>query len=304
MTRFQGVILLGLLLCGCGRKPAPPAAVPTGFPSVIIRRAAFLREGGLNDKAAVPTNAVAWGVTIVQFSDDAIERHGMANLFAEAPETNDVISGETQLSSLMTLARGDTNIILSLRAGVFSGFCSRESASILLEHFKRAPETEVLSLPQVTTTGTNLGQASIVNSLTVFTGAASNSSPRTPFVTNLWFGHTITLQRVGVGPQAMMIQAVVRSESFEGYARNERDRMSQYQTGFPPMFDLSVYGTRAEMRSNEVLLLGSATGASVRTMIDRVPLLSEIPAVGRLFTKVQKETNYFRRVVFITPLTE
>jgi hypothetical protein len=304
MKIFLAGLAIGLL-CGCRPQPVKPASAqsPTNYPPLTVRRAKFTRDQAGSERPS-RTNRLEWAVSIAEFPEKAIERYGLAELFAEVPEKNDLILEETGRSPLMQLARADSNIVLSLRASVFAGAASVEAATNLLEYFKQTPGTDVLTFRPAYTVGSDKAQVHVGNNIPVLTGASSNSSPSTPFTTNLAFGHTITMQLLGSTSNGILVRTAARSEQFDGYVRDEKQPGNQYQVGGAPIFGLSVLGTRTELRTNEVLLLGSPTHISVRKIVEKVPVLSDIPGLSRIFTKTQMETNYLRRVVFIWPIPQ
>ncbi len=291
------------LLSGCSKPTTTVVGTSQpGSASVPIHPAPFHERnetaGDVAPVAPAPTNVVRWDVTIARIPEESIGQYGLAQFFARAAETNEVISAEVDNNVLSQLARGDTNIVFDSRAAVIAGTCDFTVASNLLDQLQRDGR-DVISLPQAVTVGTNLGKVESVNSLTIFTGASSNSNRSTPFVTNLWFGHTVSVELQGFSSTGLVVQAAARDNRFRGYDRDEKEWVSQYMIGHRPIFGLTVLGTRTTLQTNEVLLLGSTTDFEVTKMISRVPKLSRLPRIGRYFTKVDAQTNFFRTFVVI-----
>ena len=297
------------VLCGCGRNAIPPAAAAASQtpppPQLSIQSAQFLEHADSpTSVATVATNRIRWKVVIAEFAESAIEQHGLKQLFDKPAEKNTIISEEIPRSHLVTMARADSNIVLTLSAGVYAGVCTIETASNLATHFKQTAGVDILTQPQVTTSGTNQAQLYVGNNIPVVTGASTNANPRTPFMTNLSFGHTVTPRVLSFTPDTVQLEAVARFDEFRGYSRDYQPRPSPPSFGDSPIFDVTVLGTRTVLKTNQVLLLGSPPMMNIRKTIDRIPRLSDIPGIGRLFTKTHIETNFVRRLVIIIPHRE
>jgi type II secretory pathway component GspD/PulD (secretin) len=301
------LVLLLALISACGRNALPPvaAAAKTPPPQLPIKAAKFLDAAappGSSTSAA--TNLIHWEVLIAEFSQDAIEQHGLMALFDRAVEKNGIISEEIPRSHLVATAQAASNILLNLSAGVYAGICSADAASNLVSYFQRTTGVDLLTYPQAMTSGTNQAQLYVGNNIPVLIGASSNASPATPFLTNFSFGPTVTLRPLFSNPNILQLQVAARFDEFGGYSHDDKNPRSQLTIGQAPIFNVSVLGTRTALSTNEVLLLGSPTITNVRKTIERVPTLSDIPAIGRLFTRTHVETNFVRRLLIIIPHDE
>ena len=180
-------------LCACGRQAIPPAATAapqTPPPLIPIQRAKFLdRVHEADSTTNTGTNRIRWEVRIAEFSEAAIEQHGLKHLFDQAPQNNLVISEEIARSHLISMARGNTNIGLHLTAGVHAGTCSPAVASNLVTYFGQTAGVDLLTYPQATTSGTNQARLYVGNNMPVVTGVSKNANSMTPLMTNLSFGH-------------------------------------------------------------------------------------------------------------------
>jgi type II secretory pathway component GspD/PulD (secretin) len=230
----------------------------------------------------------------VQFKVDDAERHGLAKMFAEPGEKNAVIEKQNALSPLATIGRADTNIVLQIASGPYGARMSLEDSTNLILHLQGSFGVDVLSQPRVTTKGTNEALLQISNARTIVLGGAKSSDTNALRTTNIWVGPSVAVQLLGQNERGLMIEAGARLDEFHGYLSENSDAPR-------PKFVVSTMGTRTQLQTNEVLLLGGPIQMNVVKTSERVAYLSDIPAIGRLFTETQVHTNFVRTLVIIRP---
>jgi type II secretory pathway component GspD/PulD (secretin) len=297
-------LILGALLilfsCGCGRQAVAPAAAATApraaaVAQLEIRPAKFLEEDGIAGSRP-GTNLIRWQVNIAEFPEDKIEELGLKHLFEMEGEKNSVTREEIGRSPMAQAARGRTNVTLNLRTGGYAGLGSTEAATNLINLATRTLGVDFLTYPPLFIGGTQKGQAAVSSSITIVLTAAAGGRAA-EFSTNLSVGPTVTLRMRSASGDAVQLEAVARHEQFLGYARNEKTQSELKPPS--PIFDVGIIGTRTDLPLNQVLLLGTPMQMQVMRTVERVPRLSEIPGLGRLFTKTRSQTNFVRQVVII-----
>jgi type II secretory pathway component GspD/PulD (secretin) len=280
-------------LLGCGRPPVPvmAAAVPAS-PKVQIASIPFLNEVRSSSDA---TNAVVrWEVIIAEFPADATERFGMARLFEVVGQKNAVIEAERERSGLVEIARANSNIVLNFTSSAYAGSCTIEDSTNLLQVLEKSEGVEILSAPKLTTKGILEGIISISDVQTVVIRGGDTSDPNALVTKQISLGPTVSLRLLNRTEDKIAIEAGVRLEEFGGYQNDP--------TGTPrPIFSVTAMGTRAELNTNEVLLLGGPIRMKVFNTRDSVAYLSDIPGIGRLFTKTETHTNFNRMLVIVRP---
>ena len=296
MNLAAAVPLFLAFLCGCAPRNAPTPVVSPAPPvsPIAITPAKFL--GNEITSASLTTNPIVWEVTIVRIPEGKINQLGLQSLFALPSETNSLTAEEIDSSTLTQLARRATNVILITTSSGYAALCSLETASSLIATFTRHADVETNAPASLFAHSAGLeARYYSGNVLSVVTGMKVQASGATPMITQLSFGDTLTLRNRISESNAVLLSAVARIEGFSGYADGKSENGVQPH----PAFNLHVYGTRTLLHTNEVLLLGSPTIATIQRSTDRVPRLSDIPFFGQLFVKTRVQTNFFRSLVII-----
>jgi type II secretory pathway component GspD/PulD (secretin) len=282
-----------LLAFGCGRPAVPVmAAAAPPAPNLQLKPVPFLNEVTTSPES---TNVIIqWEVLIADFPVDAAERLGFAKLFETIGEKNAVLDAEKNRSELAQIARAHSNVVLNLAAGAYAASCSFEESTNLIDRLQTTAGVDILSQPKLTTRGTNEAILSVSSSMTVVLAASGKSGSNAFVTTNISVGPTVTVHLVNRSADKVVIETAARLEGFGGYEGNNADTPH-------PIFLVTTMGTRAELNTNEVLLLGGPKQMKVTKSVDRVAYLSDIPGIGRLFTKTQVQTNFIRTLVIVRP---
>ena len=95
---------------------------------------------------------------------------------------------------------------------------------------------------------------------------------------------------------------------FVGYEDNRTNRVAVYANGkkkwvFPPVpsIQLIQMNTDVRVRDGQTVVLGGLLSETVNTLKDQVPMLGDLPLVGRFFRSESKATTKKNLLVFITP---
>ena len=299
--RFLLAILAALVLfaLGCGRQTRGPvlAGAPTPAPpqppKIQFQPAPFLTEypSGADDTNTV----VQWEIILAQFKVDDTERHGLSALFKTAGQKNAVITDEIERSELVGIARANSNVVLNLASGAYAARCTFAESTNLFDYLTKSHGVDVLSQPKVTTRGTNSALMQVANNITIVIDDPNKPDPSAILTTNITVGSSASLRLLGRTNDKIAIEASARLDEFHGYDDTHRKKIAR------PNLAISTMGTRAELNTNEVILLGGPIQMHVVKMVDRVPYLSEIPLVGRIFTKQHVHTNFVRTLVIVRP---
>jgi Flp pilus assembly secretin CpaC len=284
---------LPLLTFGCGRPAVPVmAAAAPSAPNLQLKPVRFLTEPKSSPES---TNVIVqWEVLIAQFPVDATERLGFTKLFEKIGEKNPVIDGQVVQSELVRVARAHSNVTLNLAAGAYAASCTFEESTNLLDRLHQSAGVDILSQPKLTTRGTNDAVMSTLDAMTLVLGITAKGGSNSVLTTNLLMGPTVSLHLVDRSEDKIVIEVAARLEEFGGYEPNAMGAAL-------PILSVTTMGTRAELNTNEVLLLGGPKRMNVSQSVDRVAYLSDIPGVGRLFTKTQVHTNFVRTLVIVRP---
>jgi type II secretory pathway component GspD/PulD (secretin) len=279
----------------CGKKaPAPMLAVaPTPKPPAIqLLPAAYLEE--FAPELETRNTIMQWEAILIEFKVADTERHGLTKFFEKVGEKNSIIEKQNATSPLAQLARAHTNVVLQTASGAYAARATLDESKEFLQYLQGSSGVDTLSQPSVITKGTNEAMLQTGNTLTVVLGGPKRSDPATILTTNVTLGTTVSLQLHARNDRGIVIEAAARIDGFHGYESTENETPR-------PVFSVSTMGTRTQLATNEVLILGGPIQMNVVKTVDRVAYLSDIPALGRLFTETHVYTNFVRTLVIVRP---
>lgn len=170
---------------------------------------------------------------------------------------------------------------------------------------------DLLSAPKVVTITGREARISVEDSKTIVTAVEAAGSAKPTITTKeMMFGPTLN-----VVPQASAdgrrITLAVKGEvnEFQGY--HKRDGQGGYQpladpdqtNSVPalPRFRQRRYEATETVRLGEALAFGGLTTTETFRFVDRVPVLGDIPMLGRMFSKKGSGTHYKTLMLIVTP---
>src|SRR5687767_12513790 len=119
-----------VFVLGCGRAAAPVAAAKVAGWTPAITNSLKLQ---IRPTTFIPspetatnrfTNHIVWEFKFAEFKEERIESHGFKAMFGGRGEKNELVREEVERSPMVQLARGNTNVNLTLRAGGYAGIVS------------------------------------------------------------------------------------------------------------------------------------------------------------------------------------
>lgn len=236
----------------------------------------------------VETNERTWVVKLTSIPTHGFEGVGLKSLVTTAGSKNELIAEIFARSPYHELAKGHTNVTLNARGGVFAAACSMAEVTNLIARLEATAGIDILTPLPIKTSGTNRTEFFINENLPVEMERKGDD-----WVTvNFPVGPRVYLRAEPVGEKTR-VEAALQMESFHGHAKGPKNPS--------PVLDLSVIGSRVDLEKGEALLMAGPVERSVVQIVDRVPTLSGIPVLGKLFTKRKSQTNEFRYVVIIHP---
>lgn len=291
------ISIFACLASSCGAKTAAPALAltpppPPQSPSLTFLPAPFLEE--VVSTAPVSNTVITWEAILVQFKVDDAERHGLAKFFAQGGEINPILERQNVMSPVAQFARAHTNAVLQVASAPYAARLTSEDSAILLQHMQSSIGVDTLSQPKITTQGPREALLQVSDVQTIVLAGTQNSKPGMLQSTNLSFGPSVSVHLLGRNDQGIIIEAAVRLEEFHGYLPGNSNAPR-------PKFGVFTMGTRAQLQTNEVLLLGGPVQMNVVKTSERVAYLSDIPAIGRLFTETHVQTNFVRTLLLLRP---
>lgn len=263
------------MLFGCGRQP--PAVATQAPPQLSIRPLAFAEE----DPTSTNDRIRSWTVKLASVPKHHIEGLGLKALVDLGAEKNPVVTNLAALSPYHVLAARQTNILLTTKAGAYAGAISIPSATNLIARLEQTAGIDVMTPNGVSTTNAVPTRIAVLDELNVIFNRTS-----APLMERTQVGLNFLVKANG-----RQLEAAARMDEFAGYA-------GPYG---PSILNSITVGTRANLQTNEALLVMAPAHFNVTETIDRVPGLSAVPVLGRYFIKSQTHTNYYRLLLIVSP---
>lgn len=317
--------------------PSPP---PLGvrFPEAQERPAVFFKpdsgilfvRASLEDMAKVeralegfePTDQmpqVELAVTLVEITDGGSDDVGLDWLFGQAATNNPPVVSTlaTNLPGAAGALQGDRLRVDRLAVTGQSAVLTAEQFAALEGRLKERHSVDFLSAPKVITLSGRQAQVSVGEIRTLVTGAVATDGSKTNEA-----GIQYLTDQVPVGPVvdlfpsaldgAWQVKVVASVTEFLGYDEPEKADRVQARTaegkplkGTPPLPRLRVRETQstASAKAGEVIALRGPLAENVVRFKDKVPVLGDVPLLGRLFRSESQQTRRTRLYVFVRPVT-
>ncbi|MEL6322989.1 MAG: type II secretion system secretin GspD [Pseudomonadota bacterium] len=210
----------------------------------------------------------------------------IANVDLDADGTGSSLFEEAATASLLGLTGGTFG---------FGGQSGDTLFGVVLNAIQDDEDSNLLSKPTVTTLDNNEAVFSVGQEIPITSGAALGDANINPFV-------TVERREVGI------ILTVMPRVGTDGTVRLDINQEvssvdSVIGTSVTPDFilDQRVLQTSVVVDDGEMIVLGGLIEAQDLLEVEKVPLLGDIPAVGRLFQNELKQRSNTNLMVFIRP---
>jgi Flp pilus assembly secretin CpaC len=230
-----------------------------------------------------------------------------------------------------TISPNSTNQILTSGLGnpstsplMLTGILTASQYRVVIKALQQRSGAELLAQPEVTTTSGRQAQMKTVNIQTVVKGinkraltppgiTTTNGDDSSLYVTEeMEFGPVLDVIPSVLGDGYTIALTVIPTVTeFLGYAEGQTNRLAVYVNGakkwvFPPEPNVRQRQMTASVRvwDGQTVVLGGLTYEMVSTLStlkDQVPMLADLPLVGRLFRNESKTIQKKYLLVFVTP---
>lgn len=165
----------------------------------------------------------------------------------------------------------------------------------LVAQLKASAGFEILSTPKVTTLSGRQAQVAVAELKTVVTGQSNSVDGPVTFTTKLATGPSVDLTAVSDPEQPSLFRVTAAGQvvEFLGYEAAKVPK---------PLIRTNAAQGSARLWDGQTLVLQLPRFTNTVQMIDRVPYLSDLPLVGRLFTYRGSGTVVRQRLVLVTPM--
>ncbi|TFH86976.1 hypothetical protein EQG41_08980 [Billgrantia azerbaijanica] len=178
---------------------------------------------------------------------------------------------------------------LALPGGSF-GIFDGSTLALAINAIQRTNNARVLSTPQILSLSGRTGRISVGQNVPVITGRVTGQAADVdnPFQ---------TLERRDVGVTLSVTPVVTASGLIVMDVRTTADSLSDSMAAADIITNQRSIATTVQIRSGQTLLLGGLVSEDTRETVTAVPVLGEIPLLGRLFRSTSTSTE--QRQLFV-----
>ncbi len=179
-----------------------------------------------------------------------------------------------------------------------TGFLSADGLSVVMSFLNSSSEAQIMSTPRIVTLDNEAANISVTKGIPIFSVAAGTQ--------NTAGGSSVSYSNVGtilhVTPRIsannnIWLRVVPEVSSQIG----ERSQAVDGGILTAPVFQYRTMETHVLIPNSNTLVLGGLVEDSPKADYTKVPLLGDIPGLGKLFSSEAKEVNKVNLLIFITP---
>ncbi len=163
----------------------------------------------------------------------------------------------------------------------------------------RQHKANILSTPSVVVLDNRQAKILIGKQVSV----ASSSYPNNASATTTASPYT-TFDRVNVALHLYVRPQITRGDGIQlqiDQGNDTLDALSEITPGVTPTFNISAIVTSVHVESGDIIVLGGLAQDSITNDDDRLPILGDIPGIGRLFQRNASKREKKVLMVFIRP---
>jgi general secretion pathway protein D len=268
----------------------------------------FFQAGQAGTPAGTQTNIVG-GVTNI--TDVAAVVGG---LLTSGLRNSGGLPGSAVESLLTGAAQGGT---LNNMIGTFTSFLSRPDLSVVISALAQRKGTDVLSAPKITTISGAQAQVRVVQEFiypTEYSTPSAGANVVTPSIPSAFRTREVGVilnVTPTVGPDGYTINLTLVPEvsEFRGFIDYSPGDFQQNVGGTnitvnykiqQPLFETRNVQTSVVIWDGQTVVLGGLMREDVSKLDDKVPLLGDIPVIGRLFRSKVTSRSKRNLLIFVT----
>lgn len=184
-----------------------------------------------------------------------------------------------------------------------TGFLTADGLSVVMSFLNSSSEAQIMSTPRIVTLDNEAANISVTKGIPIFNVSAGTA--------NTAGGSSVTYSNVGtilhVTPRISANNSIwlkvvpeVSSQIGQG-TQSVNDGSGGSSTLTAPIFQYRTMDTHVLIPNSNTLVLGGLVEDSPKADYTKVPLLGDIPGLGKLFSSETKEVSKVNLLIFITP---
>ncbi len=187
--------------------------------------------------------------------------------------------------------------LLSLDSGLTVGYFANSTLRALLNALQIDEDSNILSTPSIVTLDNNEAEILVGSNVPFITGQATGPAAGTsnPFT---------TIEREDIGITLKVTPQINRGDAITLDVLQEVETLSQSQVfgtqvATDIVTDKRSIQTKVLLDDNDILVLGGLIEEDMREIVQKVPLLGDIPLLGRAFQSRRNSVSQRNLMVFI-----
>ena len=163
----------------------------------------------------------------------------------------------------------------------------------LLQAFSSDAKANVVANPILVTSDNKEATISITDDIPIQSSTISSPTAGQPLTQT-----TIEFRSVGV---KLGILPKINSDNYVNLKINQEISNRGPDVGGVPSFSTRVVNTEVVLKNNQILVMGGLMRTTTNETVTGIPLLKDIPLLGRLFSTTDESLNKTELMLFITP---
>ncbi len=265
--------------------------------SLVVRTAAKNYPGVLElvKKLDLLPQQVVIEVMILDLTIDEQTRTGLEWATQQAGPGTNVFAGGTNGNTTGTLLGTALGQAATPLFAAGSSFFVGDPGKLiaLLQAFSNDSKANVVANPILVTSDNKEATISITDDIPIQSSTISSPTAGQPLTQT-----TIEFRSVGV---KLGILPKINSDNFVNLKINQEISNRGPDVGTVPSFSTRVVNTEVVLKDNQILVMGGLMRTTSNETITGVPLLKDIPGIGRLFSTTDETLNKTELMLFITP---
>ena len=235
--------------------------------------------------------------------------------FAELKESDSKALGFNWFAGIQYLALQTNNLAPSKTnelAGAITGILTENQFRTVMKALEQRGGVDILSAPRVTTLSGRQAQISALDSKSIVTGVNSKTNSdgtvtSSPVVTPTQFGPTLDIiPNVSADGYSIQITVTATVTEFMGYEKPAPALQDSWGKVSKEAIPLPITRTRqvttsAVVWDGQTLVLSGLISENEVKVKDKVPVLGDLPLLGRLFRSESKIAQKKNLLIFVTP---
>lgn len=208
-------------------------------------------------------------------------------------QSGSTVVSENGSTTINPDSQGDLSALMGLLSTYNGGAVSivKGDWMTLVQALKTNSKSNILSTPSITTLDNQSASFMVGQNVPILTGSTASSDNKTPFQ---------TVERRDVGTKLTIVPQINEGEAVQLKISAEVSKI-EGNTGLDVTFAERKLDTSVLVNDGSMLVLGGLIDQQKDSSESKVPILGDIPFIGRLFSSTASQNQKRNLMIFIRP---